>query len=97
MKKTYSKPFLYAESYALVEHISQSCGMVTNFGNTCPVGDGGLVFFQSLDMGCNEDGISAIEFAGYDPKTISMEDLIQKINPTCYNSFSEYAQMYTSM
>ena len=31
--KVYQKPALYAESYALAEHISQSCVFQTNFGN----------------------------------------------------------------
>ena len=88
---------LYAESFALVEHISQSCGWQTNFGTSCPIADGGAIFFQSLEMDCNEDGMSMIEFAGYDPTTVSMETLITVINPTCYNSFNEYNQLFTSM
>lgn len=95
MKKAYAKPMLYAESFALVEHIAQTCAWVTTFGTGCPLADGPVVFFTETP-GCNEDGISMITFAGYDPSEVTMEQLINNIHPTCYNSFSEYSQLYTS-
>lgn len=76
MKKTYTKPALYAESFELSEHIASTCpgvapGMATHAdANTCvthiDLGDGLTLFWQS--GGCSKD---------YKPG--------QQI--TCYNTF----------
>ena len=96
MKKAYKKPLLFAEPFALVEHISQTCAFVTNFGNQCPIADAGVIFFTSMESGCNEDGISMLEFAGVVPADATVEDLINKVNPKCYNSLQDYHQLFTS-
>ena len=97
MKKAYRKPALYAESFVLAEHISAGCAYVTNFGNTCPIDEAGVVFFTSAQgSGCNEDAINMMTFNGIDPATASVEDIIQKINPTCYNSFADFTALFTS-
>lgn len=95
MKKAYKAPVLYAEDYTLMEHISQSCAYQTNFGTGCPINEAGVVFFTTVDS-CSEDGVSMIQFAGLDPLTATVEDLINTINPTCYNAFSDFHQLFTS-
>ena len=94
--KVYQKPALYAESYALAEHISQSCVFQTNFGNQCPITDAGVTFFTSAEnSGCNDDGIGMFTFAGVDPAEATIEDLI-RMNIQCYNSLQDYHQLFTS-
>ena len=95
MKNVYQKPMLYAEAYMLVDHISQSCAYQTNFGNQCPIADAGVVFFTSVDAGCNDDGVSMFEFAGIDPADATIEDLLG-MNIRCYNSLRDYNQLFTS-
>ena len=96
MKSAYIKPMLYAEAFALAEHIAGGCAYVTNFGNTCPISEAGVVFFTSTQNGCNDDAISLMTFNGIEPATASVEDIIQKINPTCYNSFADFTALFTS-
>lgn len=99
MRKQYAKPMLYAESFTLVEHISAGCGWVSNFGVDCPLNDDGLIVF-ARDGVCSPDAISMIQFAmgeDYDLSGFTMEDMIKKVNPRCYNSFAEYSQLYTSI
>ena len=94
--KVYQKPALYAESYALAEHISQSCVFQTNFGNQCPIVDAGVTFFTTVSA-CSEDGVSMIEFKygkGY-AENATIEDLIA-MNIQCYNSLQDYHQLFTS-
>ena len=92
--KEYKKPMLYAESYALAEHISQTCVYQTNFGNQCPITEAGVTFFTKTPE-CSEDGVSMFEFAGIIPAEATVEDLIgMKI--TCYNSLRDFSQLYTS-
>lgn len=94
--KVYQKPVLYAESYALAEHISQSCVFQTNFGNQCPITDAGVTFFTTVDT-CSEDGVSMIEFK-YGPGSaaeVTVEQLIG-LNIQCYNSLQDYHQLFTS-
>ncbi len=95
MKKQYHKPALFAEAFSVAEHIS-SCVSQTNFGNQCPIADAGVIFFTSMESGCNEDGISMLEFAGVVPADATVEDLINKVNPECYNSLTDYHQLFTS-
>ena len=94
--KVYQKPVLYAESYALAEHISQSCVFQTNFGNQCPITDAGVTFFTTVET-CSEDGVSMINFKygpNYAPQA-TVEDLIA-LNIECYNSLQDYHQLFTS-
>lgn len=97
MKKAYRKPALYAESFVLAEHISAGCAYVTNFGNQCPIHEAGVVFFTSGNAECaaSADGQSMITFAGLDPATVTVEQLIG-MNIQCYNSFADFSQLFTS-
>ncbi len=96
MKKAYAKPMLYAESFQLVEHIADTCAYVTNFGSDCPIYEAGVAFFRSAEAGCNADGMSMITFAGLDLETVSVEQIINVVKPTCYNSFADFTQLFTS-
>ena len=96
MKKAYAKPMLYAESFTLVEHIASGCAYVTNFGNQCPISEAGVVFFLSDNSQCNEDAWSMMTFAGVDPANATVVDIIDKVKPTCYNSFADFSQLFTS-
>ena len=70
---------------------------MTNFGNTCPISEAGVVFFTNAEnSGCNGDAIDLMTFNGIDPATASVEDIIQKINPKCYNSFADFTALFTS-
>ena len=84
----------YAEPFALEEHIS-SCAYRTNFGNQCPITDAGVTFFTN-EPDCSEDGVNMFVFAGIDPAQATVEDLINKVNPECYNSLQDYHQLFTS-
>lgn len=97
MKKPYAKPMLYAESFALVEHIAGGCAHVTNFGNQCPISEAGVVFFTSEAAGCNGDGISMIEFQYGEGSAanVTVEQLIG-MNIQCYNSFADFSLLFTS-
>lgn len=97
MKKAYTKPLIYVESFEMTEHISKGCGYLTNFGNQCPISEAGVVFFTSTGSGCNQDGINMIEF-DYGPgsaASATVEDLI-KMNIQCYNSFADFSKLFNS-
>ena len=97
MRKTYQKPLLFAEQFAMNEHISKGCAYISNFGNGCPIDEAGVIFFTNAEnSGCNEDAISMMEFAGLDPATVTVEDLITVLHPTCYNSFADFSQLFVS-
>ena len=95
MKKAYTKPLIYVESFEMTEHISKGCDYHTNFGNQCPISEAGVVFFTSTGSGCNNDGISMFTFAGIDPENATVEDLIG-MNIQCYNSLRDFSLLYTS-
>ena len=87
---------LYAESFALAEHISAGCGYVTNFGNQCPISEAGVVFFTTVNT-CSEDGVSMIEFQYGEGSAANatVEQLIA-MNIQCYNSFADFSLLFTS-
>ena len=93
MKKQYHKPALFAEAFSVAEHIS-SCVYQTNFGNQCPITDAGVTFFTNV-TDCSVDGVSMFQFAGIDPEEATVEDLIG-MNIQCYNSLTDYHQLFTS-
>ena len=57
MKKPYMKPLIYAETFALTEHISESCGLAgkANQGNalscTFDQGNNAYAFYEGLTTG----------------------------------------------
>ena len=88
---------LFAEQFAMNEHISKGCGVLANFGGDCKLQVDELIFFTSAEYGCNEDGINVLQFAGYNEDTPdSVTFLIETVNPTCYNSLTDFHQMFIS-
>ena len=84
MRKTYEKPLLYAEGFALLEHISAGCAYMANFGNDCQIEVDGITFF-TLDAGCNDQ--DGFDLLGKEDATL--EDFYA-INMRCYNSFVDF-------
>ena len=92
MRKQYAKPKLYAERFALVEHISGGCAYVTYFGNGCPIAEADITFFNTS---CGTEVAGMWEFAGVNPDLAKLEDL-SKLNVQCYNSFRDLNTLFTS-
>ena len=94
MKKTYSKPVLYAERFELLEHISSckvggnSVSVTYRDGNSCTYTDANLTLFYSSNKGCTN--------GYYDPNDDSMYDSFDDYLASfgvdrggCYNAFSD--------
>ena len=95
MKKAYEKPALYAESFAMVEHVASGCGAVG--------GEHGVsVTYSSADSGCGIEvnGSSTVIFVEggrdchdwIDPFT--GEQIINE-KMFCYNTF-DVGAMFSS-
>lgn len=91
MKKIYEKPFLYAETFELTEHVAGDCGpqpsqITVTYGRgteTCKYQDGNLVL-QLDNIVCHNDlYIEAIDgdFANYMARLLSG-------GYDCYNAFT---------
>lgn len=88
MKKTYSKPKLYAESFELAEHIA-SCSVQQGVtavsyrdASSCSYAEGGLALFNVGVTGCPDS---------YDPESFDSLDEYLDImtdRSKCYNAFS---------
>ena len=94
MKKTYTKPMLYAERYELVEHISsckanQDITTVTyRDGNACTYTDANLTLFYPSNNGCTNGYYDPNDDSMYD----SFEDYLASFGVDrggCYNAFSD--------
>ena len=95
MKKAYVKPVLYAERFAIAEHIS-SCVYQTNFGVSCPIADAGVTFFTTTEIGCTQEGMFLIQNStGKNPVDATVEDLIG-MDITCYNALQDYHSLFNS-
>ena len=94
MKKAYVKPALYAERFAIAEHVA-ACAYQTTFGTNCPIIADEVTFFTS-EPPCNEDGMMLITGAGLELSAVTVEQLINVVNPTCYNSLQDYHQLFVS-
>ena len=98
MRKEYNKPLLYAETFALAEHISAGCAYMANFGNDCQLTVDGLNFFTE-SAGC-ADGDGMILLRGVmspDEEEPTLQDFY-KLNMKCYNSFVDFTtgDLFTS-
>ena len=96
MKKPYVKPFVYAESYALMEHVALNCVVNDDFqgakhrnANDCAYVDDNLALFVNDSKGCDTGLFS---FAGLEP---SVENL-PAIGVECYNSFLITGNLFAS-
>lgn len=83
MKKDYAKPQLYAEAFALVEHVSAGCAYEAHFSNDCQIELDGITYFTSA-ANCSDDGILLL---GKDDA--EMADFYA-MNLRCYNSFVDF-------
>ncbi len=85
MKEVYAKPQLYAEAFALVEHVSAGCAYMAQFSNDCQITVDGITFFTS-DAGCNDqDGFDLLD----GNQNATLEDFYA-LNQKCYNSFVDF-------
>ncbi len=83
MKKVYAKPQLYAEAFALVEHVSAGCAYEAHFSNDCQIELDGIGYFTA-DANCSEEGRILL---GKDDA--EMADFYA-MNLRCYNSFVDF-------
>ncbi len=88
MKKVYSKPALYAETFELVEHVAGDCIVNDGFAGalhrgpeSCGYRDSNITLFTG-DLSDCADAAELFALAGASPST----DL-SVINMECYNSF----------
>lgn len=97
MKKAYTKPLIYVESFEMMEHISKGCGVFATFGgDACPITVDGLTFFTT-EGPCSADAVSMFTFEHFNPdQDDPVRFLIDRINPTCYNSLTDFHQMFVS-
>lgn len=90
MKKPYSKPRIYAESFELLEHIA-SCSVQTGVTNatyrdpdSCAFEEGGVALFNDGVKGCTN--VIAPFFNG--DVVAFVESLDPEAGGGCYNAFS---------
>ena len=104
MKKAYTKPLLFAESYQMAEHIAANCSGSDytanhNTGWTCSIRGAysGLTFFTAQQSACSasgsEDPGNMNEIV--DGNVISDSMMSSMIGALCYNQF-EQGQMFSS-
>ena len=96
MKKEYRKPFLYAESYELAEHIAGDCAVNDDFQGAqhrapkdCAYVDSNLVLYLDPAKNCETFWFTN---AGLEP---SVENL-PLIGIKCYNSFLITGNLFAS-
>ena len=98
MKKTYTKPMLYAEEFQLVEHITLTCAKDAfiahhSTGWTCSIewNDNGKQRVMFTDQNSSCDGaVGAYE------ESMQNDDLMESYyNDTCYNSM-QIGPMFSS-
>ncbi len=100
MKKTYTKPLLFAESYQMAEHIAANCSLTDysanhNTGWTCSIrgNSSGLTFFTAQQSACSASVDDDHEIV--DGNVISDSMMSSMIGALCYNQF-EQGQMFSS-
>lgn len=101
MKKPYSKPVMYAESYELMEHVAGDCVVNDNFSGAhhrkpgdCRYTDGNLALFYSSGKGCDMD-----LFSGFTQDEISQMvtgNTISALGIECYHTFLESGHLFAS-
>ena len=92
MKKQYSKPSLYAERFAVSEHIA-SCLLVATWGSDCPYSDHGLSLFTES---CGDVAAEYWSFLTDDTSQWTHENVAQ-LGLECYNSFmGDFGSFFTS-
>ena len=94
MKKQYHQPKLYAETFALAEHIGANCTTIMTFGVGCVYGDdtAGTMFATEA---CGTDAMEMWQNFSPTPDDWTMENVGQ-LGLDCYNTFSNFSKTYTS-
>ena len=96
MKKAYVKPVLYAESFQLVEHISQGCGLVSHFTGDCSFSDGDLTMFATENT-CSADAVLLWQGVfGENYSSGATHADLDKLGMYCYNSYADVGLIHTS-
>ena len=95
MKKVYAKPKLYAESFQLTEHMAAGCGYQTNFGNGCPIEEGGVTFFAN-ETSCSDDAVMLWLAAKVDNEAERSIENLSLLNVKCYNAIVDFNQLFNS-
>ena len=95
MKNVYVKPMLYAETFQLTEHMAAGCGYRTNFGNGCPIDEGGVTFFVNADS-CSDDAVILWVGAGVDDESQRTIENLSLLNIKCYNGFLTTSSLFAS-
>lgn len=99
MKKCYTKPVLYMESFELLEHIAGGCLTGDNFAGAqhrdgnCGYNIGGVVLFGYGQNGCGDEEFQEMlafaESSATDPAQVAKD-----LGLECYNSFYDSAMQF---
>ena len=89
MKKAYTKPALFAETFQMAEHIASGCMTISSFQAmqntawTCAISVGGEVAFTTSLDACGENG-----GVQYDTEVLKDHDFMStlEINSQCYTT-----------
>ena len=89
MKKAYTKPALFAETFQMIEHIASGCLTVSGFQAmhntawTCAISVGGEVAFTTEVTSCADNG-----GVQYDAEVLKDHDFMStlEINSQCYTT-----------
>lgn len=104
IKKKYTKPFLFIESFELLEHIAGGCTTPDNFegalhstGCGYNIGDA-ILFSDPYSGGCKDEKFaSMIEFAEFSTAGLSYLEIAQGLGLDCYNSmYNPGTQFFSS-
>ena len=91
MKRTYTKPTLYAEKFELMEHIS-SCTANTEV-TTVTYRDPGSCAYNDMNVHLFNDGVSGCLNEYYDSAVMTWTEYLESFKPEngggCYNSFAD--------
>lgn len=88
MKRVYSKPMLFAESYELAEHIAGTCGVDA-------MSQANLRDLVSCGLKINGQDAVAFQTEGICHDWYN-EDLEEWVDIYCYNTFTDINQMFVS-
>ena len=91
MKKTYTKPVLYAETFQPVEHIALNCVPSPNVNAT----DATACYYQDANLSLFNDGVTGCTNEGWEIEWgESLTEFLKRMTEggmMCYNAFSNGA------
>lgn len=104
MKKVYTKPLVYAETFELLEHVAGDClvndgfaGALHRSSTTCGYRDKNVTLFSG-DVGDCAMAESMFSFAGVSMPTTAeaANAALAALHMECYNSFLATGQLFAS-